>query len=88
MEINKSKQILVIERFIEVDIGDYTLEQKCREIKYNYWYNIANHDEYYLLKDLFDNGWQIKDTVVSTSICCSQSGYTRKQDHTILTLEK
>lgn len=90
IEIDKDrkKEIMVVERLIEIDNGDDTVEKRLRHPNYTYWYDIVNHEKYYRLETLLAEGWVIKDTVVSTSICCSQSGYTRKQDHTIVTLER
>lgn len=90
IEIDKDrkKEIMVVERLIEIGDSDDTVEKRLRHPNNTYWYDIANHEKYYKLETLLAEDWTIKDTVVSTSICCSQSGYTRKQDHTILTLER
>ena len=86
MELSKNnKQRLVVERIVEC--GDSSSINKMLENK-AYWYNIANHSHYYDLDKLLNEGWIIVDTTVSTARCCSQSGYTQRQDHTILILEK
>lgn len=76
------KEVLVIERFISDDVN-YEIKNKNHN-----WRDISDPEHVYSLKALLADGYVIVNTAVSTSRCCSHSGYASAQDHTILTLIK
>ena len=85
MEFEKSEKTekLVIERVFENTDSSITNELR----RSHEWHNIANYDYHYNLEKLLNDGWEIVDVKVSTAIAYS-NGYIKKQDHTILILEK
>ena len=84
-ETEPIRQQLVIERFVE-STGSTFLKDG---IKYDRkWYDISDPKTTYDLAELIKDGWVIMNTAVSTALSTSHSGYDRRLDHTILTLEK
>jgi hypothetical protein len=85
MEFEKKDktQKLVIERIIEITDANINNELRRNQM----WHNIANYENHYNLEMLLNDGWEIVDVKVSTAIGYS-NGYIKKQDHTIIILEK
>lgn len=80
-------EVLVVERIIECS-GSTFLKSALRYEEHKKWQDISNYKVTYDLTELFNQGWVIVDTAVSSSISISPSGTSHRIDHTILTLKR